>query len=75
MDKAKDLTVKDVAEELSLHPDTVKRLLLSGMMTGYKADLKQWRITRDALDQFKSQGGAKRSGRPRQEEQRKGETK
>jgi excisionase family DNA binding protein len=64
----KDLTVKDVAEELSLHPDTVKRLLHSGVMTGYKADLKQWRITRKALDQFKSQGGAKRPGRPRKDD-------
>ena len=67
MRNAKDLTVQDVAEELSLHIDTVRRLLHSGAMNGYKADLKQWRITREALDQFKASGGAKRPGRPTKE--------
>ncbi|MGI4789618.1 MAG: excisionase family DNA-binding protein [Janthinobacterium lividum] len=64
MNTAKDLTVKNVAEELGLHIDTVKRLLAVGHLTGYKADLKQWRVTRLALDQFKTSGGVKRPGRP-----------
>ncbi len=66
--KAKDLTVTEVAEELSLHPDTVKRLLRLGALTGYKADLKQWRVTRTALDGYKAGGGAQRPGRPKKTE-------
>jgi excisionase family DNA binding protein len=64
-DLRKDLTVPQVAEELGLHYDTVRRLLIGGHLTGYKADLKQWRITRAALDQFKASGGAKPVGRPK----------
>jgi excisionase family DNA binding protein len=66
MIQAKDLTVKDLAKELDIHPDTVKRLLRSGVLSGYKADLKQWRVTRVALDKFKASGGAHKPGRPRQ---------
>ena len=65
IDLRKDLTVPQVAEELGLHYDTVRRLLIGGHLTGYKADLKQWRITRAALDQFKASGGAKPVGRPK----------
>ena len=68
MRKPKDQTVQDVVEELALHIDTVRRLLKSGALPGYKADLKQWRITREALDQFKQRGGAKKQGRPRKDE-------
>ena len=66
--KAKDLTVNEVAKELSLHADTVKRLLRLGALPGYKADLKQWRVTRAALDGYKAGGGAKRPGRPKKAE-------
>ena len=59
-----DLTVSQVAAELGLHYDTVRRLLLGGHLTGYKADLKQWRVTRAALDSFKASGGVKPVGRP-----------
>lgn len=65
MDVTKDLTVIEVAQELSLNPDTVKRLLRLGALPGYKADLKQWRVTRVALDRFKASGGAQRPGRPK----------
>ena len=68
MKQVPDLTVKDVAEEIGLHIDTVKRLLVSGQLTGYKADLKQWRVTRAALDEFKATGGARRPGRPKSDE-------
>ena len=61
----KDLTVQEVAEELGLHYDTVRRLLIAGHLTGYKADLKQWRVTRAALDSFKASGGARPQGRPK----------
>ena len=67
MNRAKDLTVVEVAEELGLNPDTVKRLLRLEVLPGYKADLKQWRVTRKALDAFKASGGAKRPGRPTKE--------
>ena len=67
MKQAKDLTVTEIAEELGLHIDTVRRLLHSGALPGYKADLKQWRVTRKALDAFKAGGGAKRPGRPTKE--------
>lgn len=66
-----DLTVPQVAAELGLHYDTVRRLLIGGHLVGYKADLKQWRITRAALDAFKTSGGARPVGRP-QKEQEKG---
>ena len=69
---ARDLSVKDVAEELGLNPDTVKRLLREGVLPGYKADLKQWRVTRAALDAYKVSGGAKRPGRPRNIDVEKG---
>jgi len=45
----------------------VRRLLIAGHLTGYKADLKQWRITREALDAFKASGGVRGQGRPRAE--------
>lgn len=64
-----DLSVPDVAQELGLHRDTVRRLLASGYLNGYRADLKQWRVTREALDAFKAGGGVKRPGRPRKEAQ------
>lgn len=69
MNTAKDLTVRDVADELSLHIDTVKRLLRSGVLTGYKADLKSWRVTRASLDAFKASGGARPQGRPKKDEE------
>jgi len=62
---ATDLTVAQVAVDLGLHYDTVRRLLIAGHLAGYKADLKQWRVTRAALDQFKASGGVRPVGRPR----------
>lgn len=62
-----DLTVKEVAAELGLVENTVRRLLSSGAMPGYRADQKSWRVTREQLDGFKAAGGVKRQGRPRKE--------
>lgn len=67
MKRSTDLTVRQVAEELGLAYDTVRRLLSSGYLPGYKADLKQWRVTRQALDDFKARGGVKPQGRPRKD--------
>lgn len=69
MKKPTDLTVPDIAAELSLHPDTVRRLLATGVLPGYRAGLRQWRMTRAALDAFKAGSGLKRQGRPRKEAQ------
>jgi len=68
MEPRKDMTVPQVAEELGLHYDTVRRLLIGGHLTGYKADRKQWRITRAALDSFKASGGVRPQGRPQKEQ-------
>lgn len=64
MQPAADLTVEEVAQELRLAYDTVLRLLRAGYLQGYKADLKQWRVTRAALNAFKAAGGARPPGRP-----------
>ena len=58
-----DLTIRDVAQELGLHTETVRRLLSLGELPGYKVG-RHWRMTRGALDGFKENGGAKQPGRP-----------
>lgn len=63
-----DPTVKEVAAELGLAENTVRRLLGSSAMPGYRADQKSYRITREQLDSFKT-GGVKRQGRPREGDQ------
>lgn len=59
-----DLTVTQAAAELSVVAETVRRLLLAGHLTGYKAG-RRWRVTRAALDQFKASGGVRPVGRPK----------
>ncbi len=63
-----DMTVAEVAAELGLAVNTVRRLLNAGEMPGYRANLKSWRVTRQQLDDFKQSGGVKRQGRPRKTE-------
>ena len=48
-----DLTVEEVAEELALHYETVRRFVQHGRIPGYKAGVRQWRVTRKALDAYK----------------------
>ncbi len=60
----KDLTPREVAEELGLAYDTIRRLLIEGHLPGYKAGRRKWAITRKALDEFKEQGGVRPVGRP-----------
>lgn len=62
-----DLTVSQVASELSLHTETVRRLLAQGDIPGYRAG-GRWRVSRQQLDDFKASGGVKRPGRPKSEE-------
>ncbi len=50
-----DLTVEEVAEELALHYETVRRFVQHGRIPGYKAGVRQWRVTRKALDAYKAE--------------------
>jgi excisionase family DNA binding protein len=68
MQSTQDLTVEEVSQELRVAYDTILRLLRVGYLKGYKADLKQWRVTREALDAFKVSGGVKPQGRPKKDE-------
>jgi excisionase family DNA binding protein len=62
-----DLTPEQVAEELQMHIETVRRLLREGVLPGYQPGKRGWRITRESLDAFKAEGGAKAVGRPKKE--------
>lgn len=48
-----DLTVTEIASELQIHADTVRRLLLSGAISGYKIGARSWRVRRGDLDAYK----------------------
>ena len=61
--KTTDLTVEEAAQELGVVEETVRRLLLAGHLSGYKAG-RRWRVTRAALDGFKASGGVRPVGRP-----------
>lgn len=61
------MTAAEVAAELGLAVNTVRRMLNAGDMPGYMANKKSWRVTRQQLDQFKASGGVRRQGRPRKE--------
>lgn len=69
MDAIQDMTVEEVAAELRLAYDTVLRLLRAGHLHGYKVDLRQWRVTRAALDDFKATGGVRQSSRAKNNDQ------
>lgn len=66
-----DLTVRDVAAELSVNPETVKRMLQSGRLSGYKVG-SHWRVTSTALKQYKL-GTANTGGWPNKLEPAEGE--
>jgi len=66
MTTSADLTVSDVARELRIRRENVVRLLTSGMLAGYDvtppgAHRKSYRITRQALDDFKSRRNAEQA--------------
>ena len=42
----RDLTVAEVAREVSRQPSTVRGWLISGELDGYKLNDRDWRITR-----------------------------
>ena len=49
------LTPQQVAEELNVTPTTVHVLLRDGDLKGFKIK-RQWRVTREELDAFKTRG-------------------
>ena len=63
----RDLTVREVAAELGIAYDTVRRIIQRGDLRAYHADQRNLRVTREALDEYKSAGGARRPGRPAKE--------
>ncbi len=63
MSEPPDLTISDVASELRIRREHVIALLKSGALEGYDATppgarQKSYRITRQALDQFKRERSA-----------------
>jgi len=59
-----DLSVEEVAAELGMHRETIRRFLKTSELPGYRAG-GHWRVTRAALDGWKAAGGVRRQGRPR----------
>ena len=49
------LTVSEVAKELRLHEETIKRFLRSGNLQGVKVG-KVWRVKQDKLEEFLERG-------------------
>lgn len=65
-----DLTISDVASELRIRRESAVTLILSGALQGYDvtppgAKRKTFRVTRQALDDFKSGRSAKQTKSPR----------
>lgn len=58
-----DLTVEEVAQELGLHYETVRRFVQHGRIPGYKAGVRQWRVTREILDAYKAKRSSATFGR------------
>lgn len=51
MDKA-FLTAEQAAEQLQMHPRTVRRMLADGRLPGTKIGTKEWRVSAQALRDF-----------------------
>ncbi|MEM7698706.1 MAG: helix-turn-helix domain-containing protein [Verrucomicrobiota bacterium] len=52
----KDLTPAEIAREMQINEQVVRRYLREEYIKGYKCG-GAWRVTREALDHFKSEGG------------------
>lgn len=57
------MTVDEVAEYLSLHPLTVRRLARDGEIPAFKVG-RQWRIKRELLDKWIADQSAQNAGAP-----------
>lgn len=52
-ERAPDLTLEEVAEELQVHRNTVSQWLREGRMPGAYYLGNRWRVPRASLDEFK----------------------
>ncbi|MFY9241317.1 MAG: helix-turn-helix domain-containing protein [Roseovarius sp.] len=71
---ATDLTISDVAAELRIRREHVATLIRSGALAAYdatppNAKRKSYRITRQALDQFKAERSARQVKPSRRQKQ------
>jgi excisionase family DNA binding protein len=62
MESQELLTIREVADELRVHPETVRSLLRSGRLKGIRTDTdrSQLRISRRDLKDFVQRGGQRR---------------
>lgn len=51
--KCADLTVREVAAELGICPETVRKLIKKKELEAYRFGERAFRVTREALDAFK----------------------
>lgn len=49
----KDLTLEQVASVLNVHVQTVRKLVTSGALKGYKVTERDWRVTQKELDKYR----------------------
>ena len=46
------LRINDLAREFQVHPSTIVRLIEQGEVEGYRIGQRQWRVRRDAWQQY-----------------------
>lgn len=49
-------TVNEAAEALKFHPETIRRLIRDGILTGQKWG-KEWLVLKTSVDKYKKQTG------------------
>lgn len=64
-----DLTVGEVAQELGLHYETVRRFIQNGRIPGYKAGVRQWRVTHEGLADYKAKRANAYAGRNKSQQE------
>lgn len=52
-----DFTVKQAAKQLSATPQIVRKAISDGLLKSYKISQRNTRITQNAIDQFRDNGG------------------
>jgi len=50
------LTAEQAAEQLQMHPRTIRRMLADGRLPGTKIGTKEWRVSAAALQAFIERG-------------------
>ena len=62
------LTAEQAAEQLQMHPRTIRRMLADGRIPGAKIGTKEWRVSASALKEFIETGSAGRKDMAKQPE-------